>query len=358
MMVIGMNMTFGPMHILGLQGQPRRMYQWTEARAGEGFFNLAFWNMFASIGSLVLTTGVLLFLINIVITARNGKVAPLDPWDARSLEWMTTNPPKEHNFDSIPTISHLDEFFHRKYEEDANGQMVKVKSAEQVLKDLEDNADAHIHMPSPSYWPIVLAAGLPVIAFGMIYSIPIAIFGGVIVLFGCYGWAIEPSTAPDDDFDPMLYRGRVGEGPRPSQVFDIPFTSVSSFVLLMSSLTMVLAVSAAHKGDERNTSLWVAITALLGATFVGGQVYEFTAFYNEGMGFTTSLFSSSFYVLTGFHGVHVTVGIIMLMSTVGILKRSKVPGSKAETVEMIGLYWHFVDVVWIIIFTLIYLIPA
>ncbi|MEY2775210.1 MAG: hypothetical protein RL218_435, partial [Actinomycetota bacterium] len=93
-------------------------------------------------------------------------------------------------------------------------------------------------------------------------------------------------------------------------------------------------------------------------TFVGGQVYEFTAFYNEGMGFTTSLFSSSFYVLTGFHGVHVTVGIIMLMSLVGILKRSKVPGSKAETVEMIGLYWHFVDVVWIIIFTLVYLIPA
>ena len=156
----------------------------------------------------------------------------------------------------------------------------------------------------------------------------------------------------------MLYRGRVGTGPRPAQVFDIPFTSVSSFVLLMSSLTMALAVSAAHKGDDRNTYLWITVTALLGATFVGGQVYEFTAFYNEGMGFTTSLFSSSFFVLTGFHGVHVTVGIIMLMSTVGILKRSKVPGSKAERVEMIGLYWHFVDIVWIIIFTLIYLIPA
>jgi cytochrome c oxidase subunit 3/cytochrome o ubiquinol oxidase subunit 3 len=156
----------------------------------------------------------------------------------------------------------------------------------------------------------------------------------------------------------MLYRGRVGEGPTPSQVFDIPFTSVSSFVLLMSSLTMVLAVSAANQKDDRGTTLWLTITALLGATFVGGQVYEFTAFYNEGLGFTTSLFASSFYVLTGFHGVHVTVGIIMLMSLVGILKRSKVPGSKSETVEMIGLYWHFVDVVWIVIFTLIYLIPV
>ena len=156
----------------------------------------------------------------------------------------------------------------------------------------------------------------------------------------------------------MLYRGRVGTGPTPSQVFDIPFTSVSSFVLLMSSLTMVLAVSAAQKNDDRSMLLWLTVTGLLGATFVGGQVYEFTAFYNEGMGFTTSLFSSSFFVLTGFHGVHVTVGIIMLMSLVGILNRSKVPGSKAETVEMIGLNWHFVDIVWIIIFTLVYLIPG
>ena len=156
----------------------------------------------------------------------------------------------------------------------------------------------------------------------------------------------------------MLYRGRVGSGPTPSQVFDIPFTSVSSFVLLMSSLTMVLAVSAAHNKDDRSTTLWLTITALLGATFVGGQVYEFTAMHNEGLGFSTSLFASSFYTLTGFHGVHVTVGIIMLMSLVGILNKSKVPGSKAETVEMIGLYWHFVDVVWIVIFTLIYLIPV
>ena len=156
----------------------------------------------------------------------------------------------------------------------------------------------------------------------------------------------------------MLYRGRVANGPTPEQVYDIPFTSVSSFVLLMSSLTMVLAVSAAHKKDDRGTNLWLTITALLGATFVGGQVYEFTAFYNEGLGFTTSLFGSSFYTLTGFHGVHVTVGIIMLLALVAINKRSRVPGSKSETVEMIGLYWHFVDIVWIIIFTLVYLIPV
>ena len=202
LMVIGLNLTFGPMHILGLQGQPRRMYQWTEARAGEGFFNLAFWNLIASIGSFVLAVGILMFLINVLITARNPQKAPLDPWDARSLEWMTTNPPKEHNFDVIPTVHHLDDFFHQKYEEDvATHTMKQVRTAEEIMAEQERNADKHIHMPSPSYWPIVLAFGLPVITFGLIYSHLISVIGGVIVLFAAYGWALESSTAPDSDFE-------------------------------------------------------------------------------------------------------------------------------------------------------------
>ena len=126
----------------------------------------------------------------------------------------------------------------------------------------------------------------------------------------------------------------------------------------MSSLTMVLAVTSAQRKDDSRTTLWLTVTALLGATFIGGQVYEFTTFYREGLGFTTSLFSSSFYSLTGFHGVHVSVGVIMLLATTGIIKKNKVTGDKAEVVELVGLYWHFVDIVWIVIFTLIYLIPS
>ncbi len=156
----------------------------------------------------------------------------------------------------------------------------------------------------------------------------------------------------------MLYRGRTLNGPKPDQIYSIPYTSVSSFVLLMSSLTMVLAVSAARRKDMQRTRLWLCTTALLGATFVGGQVFEFTSFYHKGLGFTTSLFGSSFYTLTGFHGVHVTVGIVMLMSLVVITLRGRIPGDTAEVVELIGLYWHFVDIVWILIFTVVYLIPA
>jgi cytochrome c oxidase subunit 3/cytochrome o ubiquinol oxidase subunit 3 len=155
----------------------------------------------------------------------------------------------------------------------------------------------------------------------------------------------------------MLYRGR-NAGLGPDQIYDIPFTSVSSFVLLMSSLTMVLAVSSANRNDMRNAQVWLVVTALLGATFVGGQAYEFTSFYREGLGFTTSLFSSSFYTLTGFHGVHVSVGIIMLLSLAMMLRSNRVTGDKAEVIELVGLYWHFVDIVWIVIFTLVYLIPA
>ena len=156
----------------------------------------------------------------------------------------------------------------------------------------------------------------------------------------------------------MLYRNRHSEDIGPDQLWDIPFTSASSFVLLMSSLTMVLAVSSANRKDDRNTKLWLIVTAVLGGLFVAGQVYEFTTFYREGLGYTESLFASSFYTLTGFHGVHVSVGIIMLIATMGMVAKDKISGDKAETVEMVGLYWHFVDVVWIIIFTLVYLIPA
>ena len=155
----------------------------------------------------------------------------------------------------------------------------------------------------------------------------------------------------------LLYKNPLS-GPTPHDIYDIPFTSVSSFVLLMSSLTMVLAVSAIERGDHHRLRVWLGATALLGATFISGQVYEFTVFYHEGLGYSTSLFSSSFYTLTGFHGAHVTVGVILLLALSFILYRGRIPGQRAEVVEIVGLYWHFVDLIWIVIFGLVYLIPA
>lgn len=155
----------------------------------------------------------------------------------------------------------------------------------------------------------------------------------------------------------LLLRHRSVQGPGPKDVFDIPFTSVSSFVLLMSSLTMALAVSSIARGDVQRNRAWLATTAMLGAVFIGGQVYEFTTFYREGLGYTTNIFGSAFYTLTGFHGIHVSVGIVMLMSLLVMSLRGNLGPDRAEAVEIIGLYWHFVDIVWILIFTVVYLIP-
>jgi cytochrome c oxidase subunit 1 len=210
LMVIGMNLTFGPMHILGLQGQPRRMVVYPEKLTGEGFFNLHFWNVAASVGSYLLTIGIFLFLVNVWITTRKGATAPLDPWDARSLEWLTTNPPKPHNFDVVPHVHTLDEYFHLKYEEvdtDTGPRLVKVRSAEELQADQEANADKHIHMPSPSYWPMIVAIALPIMAYGVIYSHILTVVGGAILLMAIFAWALEPSVADDSDYDPPAQGG-------------------------------------------------------------------------------------------------------------------------------------------------------
>jgi heme/copper-type cytochrome/quinol oxidase subunit 3 len=154
----------------------------------------------------------------------------------------------------------------------------------------------------------------------------------------------------------LVYRGRDSVGPHPHEIFNIAFTSVSAFVLLMSSLTMVLALAAVQRGNQPGARIWLAATALLGMTFVAGQCYEFTQFVYEGLKLQTNLFGSTFFVLTGFHGTHVTVGVIWLWSLFMMAVRGKLPKERALDVEIAGLYWHFVDVVWIAIFTLVYLI--
>jgi heme/copper-type cytochrome/quinol oxidase subunit 3 len=158
----------------------------------------------------------------------------------------------------------------------------------------------------------------------------------------------------------VLYRGASVVGPYPSDVFDIPYTSVSSFVLLASSLTMVLALASIQRGELGRMRVWLLATALLGMTFVGGQVYEFTTFMHETppLKLSTNLFGTTFYVLTGFHGTHVAVGILMLLSLVALSFTGRITQRNSMAVELVGLYWHFVDIVWIVIFTVVYLIPT
>ncbi|REK23106.1 MAG: heme-copper oxidase subunit III [Actinobacteria bacterium] len=157
----------------------------------------------------------------------------------------------------------------------------------------------------------------------------------------------------------LLYSNRGGfPSPYPAEIYDIPFTSVSSFVLLMSSLTMVLAHNALSRDDQNGARTWLFATAALGSVFLGGQVFEFTDFVVEyGMTLSTNPAASAFYLLTGFHGAHVAIGVIMLLSLWGISRRQ---GGLSEkhglNLELVGLYWHFVDIIWIVIFTVVYLL--
>ena len=166
----------------------------------------------------------------------------------------------------------------------------------------------------------------------------------------------------------LVLRGKSVVGPCPGDGFlpnglpcegilDIPVTTVSTFVLLMSSMAMVLAYSAITRGDVKGFRIWVLCTAILGCTFLGFQVFEFRQFSVDGLTPTVNSFGSSFFTLTGFHGAHVTVGVIWLLSLLGYsLAKGGITPAKSLNVDMAALYWHFVDVVWIVIFTVVYLV--
>ena len=217
LMFIGFNMTFGPFHILGLQGMPRRIYTYPEGRGWD------VWNLVSTIGSFVIALSILTFIVNMWKSRKPQEVGD-DPWDARTLEWTIPSPPPEYNFKEIPLVTSRDELWHRKYTEDENGRSVKrdvpVDQPTMAHSEVEPSSadghegpdvvddqtgehdeehEEHIHMPSPSYWPLLTAIGMPILSYGMIYKTwAVAILGGVWIFGSLYAWALEPATAPED----------------------------------------------------------------------------------------------------------------------------------------------------------------
>ena len=194
-MVVGFNLTFGPMHILGLQGMPRRMHTYDVVQG----FNT--WNLVATFGSFILGVGTLMILANALVSyrawVRAGRpdVGP-DPWDARALEWSIQSPTPEHNFDYDPVVTQLDDWWYRKYQKDENGVLRQVHTGAEIAQ--PGNGEG-VHLPAPSYWPIVVAFGIPVVGYGLIFSLWLVIPGALITLAGLYGWALEPADDLDID---------------------------------------------------------------------------------------------------------------------------------------------------------------
>ncbi len=155
----------------------------------------------------------------------------------------------------------------------------------------------------------------------------------------------------------LVYRGQSLVGHK-EEIFSIPITSVSTFVLLMSSLAMVLALAGIQRGSLQTMRFWLAVTAIFGSIFVGFQMFEFHEFVQEGLTPRTNLFGSTFFTMPGFHGAHVTIGVLWLWSLFFASFRGKVRQDTSLDVEIAGLYWHFVDIVWIVIFGVVYLVGA
>jgi cytochrome c oxidase subunit 1 len=187
LMFIGFNLAFFPMHIVGLKGMPRRIYTYPD-NMGWNFLNFI-----ETIGAFIIALSVLVFIVNAVRTRKHGEEPGDDPWDARTLEWATSSPPPAHNFDEIPIVKSRDDHWHRKYLQDPEGQPVPVIAGGADAE--EPGEHGHIHLPSPSYFPLFAACGLPIVGWGVVYTQPsVMILGAVVLILGIFGWALEPSV--------------------------------------------------------------------------------------------------------------------------------------------------------------------
>lgn len=142
----------------------------------------------------------------------------------------------------------------------------------------------------------------------------------------------------------------------PGEVLNVPLTAANTFLLICSSVTMVKAFASAQAGAQKAMRWWLVATVVIGAGFVGVQIYEYWHLIHDGFVPSEGLYGSTFYTMTGFHGFHVTVGVICMMFVTWKAFRGKYTATDHRGVEVIGLYWHFVDLVWIILFTIVYLI--
>jgi cytochrome c oxidase subunit 1 len=205
LMFIGFNLTFGPFHLLGLEGMPRRIPTYP---ADMGW---NFWNMVSTIGAFTIALSIATFILNVFLSRARREEAGDDPWDGRTLEWSIPSPPPEYNFATVPLVKDRDDFWHRKYVTSPDGRPVPVLAGGADATAHDDEPHEHIHMPSPSYFPVVASLGAPLMAYGVVSlqplnlgspspppnemaSIALILVGAVVALLGFFGWVLEPAA--------------------------------------------------------------------------------------------------------------------------------------------------------------------
>ena len=301
LMVIGFNLTFFVQHFLGLLGMPRRIFTYPD---------LPYWgmlNLLSTVGAAVMGLASVVFVANIVISLRSGKVAGDNPWRGFTLEWATTSPPPHDNFASVPPV----------------------RSA-RPLWDLDHptkQAD-----PAPIEKPLDEGAVA-------VWSFIVSEAGFFLILIIAY----------------VFFNAHEHGGPSAKSALDVKTTATFTACLFASSVTLWLAERGIERGNHAAAARWLIATLALGAIFIVGQANEYLGLFRHGVTVSTNLFATTFFTLTGFHGLHVTVGLIALAIVLARALAGDFKKKKSTLLKSVGLYWHFVDVVWLAVFVVVYL---
>lgn len=307
LMTIGFNLTFMIQHFLGLSGMPRRVFTYPDL-PGWGWMNLI-----STIGAFFMAAAAVLLIWNLVSSSQRDEPAGDNPWNAWTLEWATSSPPPHENFHELPPIR-----------------------SRRPLWDV-----AHPERPDPvigtkgradTFSPEKNQAG--VISFIISET---SFFGVLIMAF-------------------LYYNARPQAGPG-VQDLNLLKTGIFSLCLFASSFTIWRSEAAQRRGTHRAMSVWLAATILLGVVFIVGQGLEYDDLFNRGVSVGSNLFATTFFTLTGFHGLHVCVGLIALAIVLGLALSGNFRAGRGTALKAVGLYWHFVDVVWVFVFSIAYLLP-
>jgi len=306
MAVIGFNTAFFVQHFLGLMGMPRWVYTYADL-PGWGLLNLI-----STLGAFLLGLSVLILLWNIIISLRRGRLAGDNPWQAWTLEWAATSPPPQQNFDRVPPIN-----------------------SRRPLWDL-----AHPENPDPAVGGRRSRDGF-VLEKNRVGMVTFLVSESCFFLMLILAW--------------LFYNSRAMTGPSPAGTLNAHKTGMYTICLLTSSAAIWLAEKQLRAGRHGWFRGLLGLTILLGGIFIFGQGREYLRIYHQGIVVSSNLFTTTFFTLTGFHGLHVCVGLILLLLLMRLSLAGDFKPGRIEAVKSISLYWHFVDAVWIVVFSVVYL---
>jgi len=392
-MFIGANLVFFPMHIVGLLGMPRRIYTYP---AGYGW---DIYNLIETIGAFVFAIGVALFAVNVWISRKRGVIAGANPWDAGTLEWSTPSPPPPYNFAVIPTVASRHPLWEDRLNEGSarssiwKGPVLVNGRETFATTPLDAEPSAVLQMPQDTWLPLGLAISIGIIGYGLLFSLFWLVGIGAIAAAACaiawlwparvateqptvdteFGvlplgqdwrhdigwWGMACVVATEAAFFAYLlfsyyYLASQSTNPWPAEAPRIALPLVNTLILIASSVAVILATREIRRDNEKSLSRWLGVAVVLGVIFLALQVVEYS---REKFSMTHDAYGSLFYTITGFHGAHVLVGLLLLVVVLIRSMRGHFSRARHEAITNVALYWHFVDLVWLAVFTTLYLTP-